>query len=111
MPALPTKGLLVPIEWTITPIKQTMTSGGYTMSGTSGLRPWTETATFTWTMPKPDALALIAELKSGFFNRVYDYTCNVRGPIKVRPTDAAGFQETYGSLNVTVTLNLEVVSG
>lgn len=110
MPALPHQGqLIVPIDWTITPIKQTMQAGAYSMSGTVGWRPWTETATLTWTLPKADAQALLLELKAGHFNRVYDYTCSVRGAIRVRPTSASGFQETYGSLNVTVTLAVEVV--
>ncbi|MGA1849476.1 hypothetical protein VH570_01395 [Sphingobium sp. HT1-2] len=51
----------------------------------------------------------MAELKAGYFNRVYDYTCNVQGPIKVRPTSASGYSETYGSLHVTVTLAVEVI--
>ena len=109
MPELPTKGLLVPIEWTTTPIKQTMQAGAYMMSGTVGWRPWTETATLTWVMLKDEAFEFMNELKSGYFNRVYDYECNVRGPIKLRPTDSFGFQETYGSLHVTITLNVEVV--
>ena len=110
MPALPYQGpLVVPIDWSITPIKQTMQAGAYNMSGTVGWRPWTETATLTWVLLKPEALALMAELKAGHFNRVYDYTCNVQGAIKVRPTSAFGYQETYGSLHVSVTLAVEVV--
>jgi hypothetical protein len=110
MPALPYQNrLLVPIDWSISPIKQTMQAGAYNMSGTIGWRPWTETATLTFNMPKPEALAFMNELKAGHFNRVYDYTCNVRGAVKVRPTTSFGYQETYGSLRVTVTLAVEVV--
>lgn len=110
MPTLPYQGqLIVPIEWSINPIKQTMQTGSLTMSGTIGWKPWTETATLSWTLPKADALALIDEIKSGNINRVYDYTCAVRGPIKLRPTNSFGFGETYGSLNVTVTLAVEVI--
>lgn len=110
MPDLPHQGdLLVPIDWNVTPIKQTMSAGSYTMSGTIGWRPWRETATLTWVLLKADALALMDELKSGSFNRVYDYTCNVRGPLRLRPTDSFGFQETYGNLHVTVSLTVEVV--
>lgn len=110
MPALPHQGqLLVPIDWSVTPIKQTMQAGSYTMTGTIGWRPYTETATLTWVLLKPDALALMDELKAGHFNRVYDYTCNVRGPIRIRPTNSFGFGETYGDLHVTVTLAVEVV--
>jgi len=110
MPDLPHQdNLIVPIDWSITPIKQTMTTGSLTMSGTIGWKPWTETATLTWSLPKADALALIDEFKSGHFNRTYDYTCNVRGPIKLRPTSSCGFGETFGSLATTVTLTVEVV--
>lgn len=110
MPALPYQDkLLVPIDWTTTPIKQTMQSGAYMMSGTIGFRPWTETATLTFAMSKAEAKLLIDELRSGNFNRTYDYACNVRGPIKIRPTDTFGFGETFGSLHVTVTLSVEVV--
>lgn len=110
MPDLPYQGdLIVPIDWNITPTKQTMATGALTMSGTIGWRPWTETATLTWVLPKPEALALMDELKSGHFNRVYDYTCNVRGSIKLRPTNSFGFGETFGNLTVTVTLTVEVV--
>jgi hypothetical protein len=110
MPALPHQDkLIVPIEWSVTPIKQTMQAGSYTLSGTIGWRPWTETTTLTWSLPKADALALLAEFKSGNFNRVYDYSCNVRGAIRIRPTTACGFGETFGSLNTIVTLSVEVV--
>ena len=86
-----------------------MTTGALTMSGTIGWRPWTETATLTWALSKAEALAFLDELKAGHFNRVYDYTCNVRGPLKLRPTSSCGFGETYGSLHVTFTLEVEVV--
>ncbi|GFE72370.1 hypothetical protein [Novosphingobium sp. TCA1] len=112
MPALPyQEKLLVPIDWNIAPIKQTMQAGAYTMSGTVGWRPWTETATLTFAMSKEEARDFLARLKAGMFNAVYDYECSVRGPVRVRPTDSFGFGETYGSLHVTVTLNVEVVSG
>lgn len=101
--------LLVPIDWTTTAIKQTMQAGGYTMSGTIGFRPWTETATLTFYMDKAEANAFRTELLSGHMNRVYDYECNIRGPVKIRPTDSFGFGETFGTLGVTVTLNVEVV--
>ena len=110
MPDLPYQdNLIVPIEWSTTPIKQTMIAGAYRMSGTIGWRPWTETATLTWVLLKADALALMDELKSGYFNSVFDYLCNVRGPVKLRPTDSFGFQETYGDLHCVVTLTVEVV--
>ena len=110
MPALPYQNkLLVPIDWTINPVKQTMQAGGYTMSGTIGFRPWTETATLTFAMSKAEANDFLNQLKAGYFNAVYDYTCNIRGAIKVRPTDSFGVGETYGDLHVTVTLNVEVV--
>lgn len=110
MPALPyQEHLIVPIEWTVTPIKQTMTTGSLTMSGTIGWKPWNETAVLAWTLSKAEAKLLMDELKAGHFNRVYDYTDNVQGAIKVRPTNAFGYSETYGSLNVTVTLAVEVV--
>jgi hypothetical protein len=110
MPALPyQEHLVVPIEWTITPVKQTMQTGALTMSGTFGIKPWIETATLSWTLPKAVALSLLNELKSGSFNQVYDYNCAVRGNIKLRPTNGAGFSETYGALNVIVTLSVEVI--
>lgn len=111
MPALPYQdGLLVPIQWTLTPIKTTMQTGSLTMSGTIGNRPWTETATLTWVLSKADGLALMNELKSGMFNRVYDYTCIVKGPIKIRPTDSFSYGESFGMLPITVTLNVECLS-
>ena len=110
MPALPYQNrLLVPIDWSITPIKQTMQAGAYNMSGTVGWRPWSETATLTFAMTKPEANAFLNELKSGHFNRVYTYECNIRGTIKIRPTSSFGMGETYGKLLVTVTLAVEVV--
>ncbi|WP_288484763.1 hypothetical protein [uncultured Novosphingobium sp.] len=110
MPALPYQNrLLVPIDWQITPVKQTMTAGSYTMSGTIGFRPWTETATLTFNMPKAEAEDFINQLKASHFNGVYDYEDNVQGSVRVRPTDSFGYQETYGSLTVTVTLAVEVV--
>jgi len=110
MPDLPYQDkLLVPIDWNFTAIKQTMQAGSYTMSGTIGWRPWTETATLTFAMSKAEALTFLNELKAGHFNRVYDYECNIRGPIRVRPTDTFGVGETFGDLHVTVTLNVEVV--
>lgn len=110
MPALPYQDkLLVPIEWATTPIKQTMQAGAYTMSGTIGWRPWTETATLTFNMTKAEAKDFLTQLKAGMFNAVYDYDDNVWGPRQLRPTDSFGYQETYGNLNVTVTLGVEVV--
>ena len=110
MPALPYQGqLLVPIEWAVTPIKTTMQTGALMMSGTIGWRPYRETATLVWTLPKADALVLLNQLKATAFNSAYEYTCTVRGTIRVRPTDSCGFQETRGSLNVTVSVGVEVV--
>lgn len=110
MPALPYEGqLLVPIEWSVTPTKTTMMTGALTMSGTIGWRAYRETATLVWTLPKADARALLTQLKAAAFNSAYDYTCAVRGLIRVRPTDSCGFQETYGSQNVTVSVSVEVV--
>lgn len=110
MPALPYQDdLLVPIEWAVTPIKTTMATGALTMSGTIGWRAYRETATLVWTLPKAQALVLLNQLKATAFNAAYDYTCTVRGLIRVRPTDSCGFQETRGSLNVTVSVGVEVV--
>jgi hypothetical protein len=110
MPALPYQDqLLVPIEWAVTPIKTTMMTGALNMSGTIGWRPYRETATLVWSLPKGEALTLLNQLKATAFNSAYEYTCTVRGPIRVRPTDSCGFGETRGSLNVTVSVSVEVV--
>lgn len=110
MPALPYQGqLIVPIEWAVTPIKTTMQTGALTMSGTIGWRPYRETAALVWTLPKKDALTLLNMLKATAFNSTFDYTCTVRGNIRVRPTDSCSFSETRGSKNVTVSVAVEVV--
>ncbi|KQN09070.1 hypothetical protein [Sphingomonas sp. Leaf28] len=110
MAALPYQGdLNVPISWSVQPIKTTFTAGSYSLSGTIGFKPWKSTATLSWTLPKDKAKALLAELEAGMFNRVYDYTCSLRGAVRIRPTDSAGFQERRGTQFVTITCAFERV--
>lgn len=102
MTELPQQGYLItPIDWQGSVKKITMETGSLKMSGTVGIRPWTETATLVWVLPKADALSLMNTLKAGYFNEVYEYTCNVRGAIKLRPTDTFAFQEREDGRNLT----------
>lgn len=109
MTQLPRQGeLVVPIQWSGTTTKQTMQAGSYVLSGTIGFRPWRETAVLTWVLRAADAQALLNEFKSGSFNRVYDYDCNVMGAVRLRPTESFGFQEQKNK-RVVVTVTFERV--
>lgn len=110
MAALPYQGdLAVPLTWSGQVVKTTFTSGSYTMSGTIGFKPWKATASLTWTLEKSKAIALLKELEDGMFNRVYDYTCSLRGPVKLRPTDSFSYQERRGTQFVSITCSFERV--
>lgn len=111
MIALPQQGYLItPIDWQGSVKKITMETGSLKVSGTVGIRPWTENATLTWVLPKADALALLNELKAGFFNAVYAYTCNARGELKLRPTESYSIQEREDGRNlITFAMSFDVV--
>lgn len=110
MAALPYQGdLNVPIAWNVQAIKTTFTAGSYSLSGTLGFKPWKSTATLSWTLSKDKANALLRELELGMFNRVYDYTCSLRGAVRIRPTDSVGFQERRGNQMITITCSFERV--
>lgn len=111
MTALPQQGyLIVPIDWNGSVKKITMETGALKMSGTVGIRPWAESANLTWILPKADALALLNELKAGFFNAVYQYTCNIRGEINLRPTESYAIQEREDGRNlITFSMGFDVV--
>lgn len=102
--------MLVPIQWQTAVSKNTMTMGSYVVSGTIGFRPWRETATLVWRLSPADARALLQTLKQGMFNATYDYTCNVRGAIKIRPIDALSFDERFGGQFVQASLAVESLS-
>ncbi len=111
MIALPQQGYLItPIDWQGSVKKITMETGSLKVSGSVGIRPWTENATLTWVLPKADALALLNELKAGFFNAVYTYTCNVRGELKLRPSAIYSIQEREDGRNlITFAMGFDVV--
>ncbi|GFM27168.1 hypothetical protein [Novosphingobium sp. PY1] len=111
MTALPHQGYLItPIDWQGSVKKITMETGSLKMSSTVGIRPWTESATLLWVLPKADALALLNQFKAGFFNEVFTYTCNIRGEIKLRPTDSFSLQEREdGRDKVTLAVGFDVV--
>lgn len=110
MAALPYQGdLAVPIQWSGQVFKTTYNAGGYSLSGTIGFKPFKNTATLSWTLPKDKANALLRELELGMFNRVYDYTCSLRGAVRIRPTDSYSYQERRGTQFVTVTCSFERV--
>jgi hypothetical protein len=73
-----------------------MQVGGYKTSTTIGFNPQLETATFQWILSNANALALYNQLISDF-NAIYSYTCPVRGPILIRPTDTYSLQENVAS--------------
>lgn len=107
---LPSQGqLVVPIMWSGLATKNTIRAADYTLSGTMGLRPWRETATLTWKLLPSDALALLNNLKAGLFNAVYSYACNLRGDVRLRPTDTYSFQERRGTQFVDFTMTFETV--
>lgn len=110
MAALPHQGdLSVPIQWSGQVFKTTYNAGGYSLSGTIGFKPFKSSATLSWTLPRDKAKVLLAELEAGFFNRVYDYNCSLRGAVRIRPTDSYSFMERRGTQYVTVTCTFECV--
>jgi len=60
-------------------------------------------------MPKADALALLEALEATNFNGVFDYTCLLRGPIRVRLTGEYSYDEVRGAQYATVTAGVERV--
>lgn len=104
MAALPQQGKLsVPIDWQGTTQKTTMSAAGYDISATIGWRPNRDAATLRWTLPKADALALIQTFEATNFNGVYDYTCLLRGAVRLRLTGEYSYNEVRGEQKATVT--------
>ncbi|WP_156416480.1 MULTISPECIES: hypothetical protein [unclassified Sphingopyxis] len=108
MTALPQQSKMsVPIDWQGTTQKSNMSAAGYDLSVTIGWRPYSETATLRWTLPKADALALIETFQATNFNGVYDYTCLFRGAIKIRLTGEYSYNEVRGTQKATVTAGVK----
>lgn len=95
MAIIPNRGAMVqPIEWSGSTDKTVMKAAGYQLGGTIGWRPFTETATLTWLLTKPQADTMLSEFADGNFNGVYDYPCLVRGNIRVRLSGDYNVEET-----------------
>ena len=113
MTALPTTGLLVPIEWQGETAKTTMQAGRYTLSGTLGWEPNKESATLSWRVTPAQAKTMLDTFKATNFNGVFTYTCQVRGAIKLRLNGTYSVEEvtTAGSWikKVIVTAGVETV--
>lgn len=108
MTALPNQGqLIVPIDWSGATQKTTMQAAAYTLSGTVGWRPYQETATLTWMLSKADAQTMLNAFRATNFNGIFDYTCALRGAVRLRLMGDYSFAEVRGSqlCQVTATVN------
>jgi len=99
----------LPVNWSGSVKKITMETGSTKMSGTVGVRSWSESATVTWVLTPANAQSLLNTLKSGMFNDPYTYTCQIRGAVTLRPSDSFAFGETEGGKYVTVSAGFDVV--
>lgn len=110
MAALPRQGeLIVPIDWQGETQQTTMQAAGYELSITHGFRPYKEAATLTWVLDKADANTLLNTFKATNFRGVFDYTCPVRGALKVRLNGMYSLQETRGTLKVYLSVGVRTV--
>lgn len=110
MANIPNRGAMVqPIEWQGSTDKTVMKAAGYELSGTIGWRPFTESATFTWILTPQAANLMLQEFANGNFNGVYNYTCQVRGNIRVRLTGEYTLEETSEFARVRVSAGVRRV--
>jgi hypothetical protein len=112
MVALPNQGnLTVPIQWTTETQKTEMLAAGYRSTVTQGWRAWSDTATLVWNnLTNAEAKALLDQFRATNFNGIFDYTCNVNGPIKVQLTGGASFTEESKKKLVSLSIGVRRVS-
>lgn len=100
---LPLQGkLTMPISFSRTASKQTISAGSYEISTTVGNRPWKETVTFTWRCSPSEANTLIALFETDLGNGLYSYTHNSRGNMILRANGDLAVAEVHNGLTSSV---------
>lgn len=110
VPPLPNQGsVIVPVNWTGKTQKTTMQAAGYQLSGTVGLRPYSQSTTLVWMLDPATADTMFAAFAATNWNGVYQYTCNVLGTINVRLNGSYGYQERRAGQAVQLSVGVDTV--
>lgn len=112
MATLPQQGKLeVPIQWSTDTQKTEMIAAGYRATVTLGWRSWTDSATLQWNVLTPaQCKSMLDQFRETNFNGIFDYTCNINGPIRIQLTGPAMFTEDHGSKLVSLSVSVRRIS-
>jgi len=101
--ALPFQGkLTMPITFSRTPSKQTISTGSYEVSTTVGSRPWKEVVTFTWRLSADEANILDNTFSNDKGNGLYTYNHNSKGNMILRAQGDFAIAEVHEGLTTVV---------